>query len=465
MYRMVLLLGLLVFSCAKNKEGDAYLSGEITNPTSKYVVLYHNDVMLDSVGLDANDRFYFRLDEIEEGLYYFFHFPEYQYVYLKKGDSVLMSLDATPGSFDESLVFSGNNQEINNFLIRMFLVHEKEREQISSYYGLSPNGFAAKVDSLRSLKHKELSELARNNDFSEKASAVLRASIDYDYFSHKERYPILPKGKSIKGFQKEFGPEFYSYRSQIELDNKDLYFYQPYNNYLTHYITNLSNEYCLEHCNREILEPWRHQMHLDGHRLSLAGDVIMEQGLRDSYLRSIAINFLLSAHVANKDCDKFVDKFAALCGNEAYKDEIKRAYHSIGNLQPGRELPHLELEDVEGQTTTLKEVSNGRTTVFYFWSAKNVQHFKRVNRHVSELGEIHPNLKFVGISLMTERANWLEMLKMEGLDRNVGQFRANDFKSVQNTFLIRNLNKCLIANDTIIKDGFADIYSSFPKLE
>ena len=50
--------------------------------------------------------------------------PSFNICILQEGDSILIRLNTK--EFDESLVFSGQGSEINNFLIEMFLAHEEE---------------------------------------------------------------------------------------------------------------------------------------------------------------------------------------------------------------------------------------------------------------------------------------------------------------------------------------------------
>ena len=123
MIRLLLSLSLLSVVACSTKTGECpsiTLKGEIVNPTSEYVVLYKDDMVIDSAKLNQDHRFNFNLQGIEEGLYHFDHSPELQYVYLQEGDSTVIRLNTM--EFDESLVFSGDGAAINNFLIEMFLV-------------------------------------------------------------------------------------------------------------------------------------------------------------------------------------------------------------------------------------------------------------------------------------------------------------------------------------------------------
>ena len=107
----------LIYGCdeKKNQSESTYFAGEIVNPTAPHVVLYKGQEPLDTAYLDSDNRFAFTLDKLKDGLYNFNHHPEFQYVFLQKGDSMQIRLNTV--AFDESLVFSGNGEQINNFLI------------------------------------------------------------------------------------------------------------------------------------------------------------------------------------------------------------------------------------------------------------------------------------------------------------------------------------------------------------
>ena len=85
--KRILLYLILVFlaSCSTKQESNeaVYFAGEVVNPTSDYIVLYREDVVVDSAKLNEDNRFSFSLKNIEEGLHHFKHEPELQYIYLE----------------------------------------------------------------------------------------------------------------------------------------------------------------------------------------------------------------------------------------------------------------------------------------------------------------------------------------------------------------------------------------------
>jgi len=462
--RQILLLSFLIgfLSCSEqNTQGETvYFAGEIVNPTSEYVVLYKNDAVVDSAKLDENNRFSFTLENVDEGLHHFDHAPQYQYVYFEKGDSLLIRLNASPAYFDESLVFSGDNEEVNNFMIEMFLTHEDEEPLIYSYFKLSPNDFTAKIDSLRNQKLEELGLLLNNTEISENAHDVAKAAVDYTSFLYKEKYPFYHKKKTGEDTFQQLGKNFYDYRAELNLNDKRLSYFRPYYDFMKHHFGNLSYMACFAKCGQQEFTTAESQLHLNKHKMAMIDSMVTADGLRDNLLRNVAMDYLLKVHMANEECDKFIEDFEALSNNDAHIEEIKHLLKGIKSLQPNQQLPHLVLEDVEGNTTTLKEISKDKNTVFYFWTADQKRHFRNVTKHVAKLQKLHPQHKFVGINLRTTKPEWSTMLNDRGLNVK-NQFRCSDFKSVQSTLIVDHLNKCVVSEDTLIVNAFGNLYASF----
>lgn len=463
MKRLLLFSSLIVFfSCAeKNAPAEAiYFAGEIVNPTSDYVVLFKNEAVVDSARLDENNRFSFSLPDVEEGLHHFKHSPQLQYVFLEKGDSLLIRLNASPAYFDESLVFSGDNDVVNNFMIEMFLTHEDEEHVVYSYFKLPPDDFSRKMDSLRSQKLEELELLLNNEEISENGYALAKASVDYTSFLYKEKYPFYHKKKTGEDTFHQLSADFYGYRKELNLNDKRLSYFKPYYDFMKHHFGNLSYMACLKDCKKEEFHSADGQLHLNKHKMVMIDSLVTEEHLRDNLLRNVAMDFLLKVHMANDECHRFVQDFESLSNNDAHIQEIKSLFKGIKNLQPNQELPHLVLEDTEGHTTTLKEISRNGNTVFYFWTADQKRHFKNVSKQIKKLKKLHPEHKFVGINLNTTKPEWNAILQETNFDLQ-NQYRGENFETVQNTLIVDHLNKCVLTKDTLIINAFGNLYASF----
>ncbi len=459
-----LLLGLTVLSslvsCSGTSENKSsiYFGGEIVNPTSDYVVLYHNDAYVDSVKLDNNNHFAFRFDNIEEGLYHFDHAPELQYVYLSKGDSLLARLNTV--EFDESLVYSGKGSEINNFLIEVFLKNEKEEDIVKDFYVMDPETFSKKIDSLHTAKVNHLKDLALESEFSDRAYAMAEASIDYNTYITKEKYPFYHKKRTGEETIHELDDSFYEYRKKIDLNNKDLTYFRPYFDFMKWHFGNMSYTACLEDCTSDNKEPVVDRLHFNKHKLALVDSLVHQVELRDILFRNVAMDYLLREHKTSEEASAFIEKFKKLSSNDQHKEEIDLLYKGIKNLQPNTALPNLLVKNMNNEEVSIKELANNKkNTVFYFWTAEQKRHFRNVNQHITSLEEKYPHYNFIGINLRTNYNQWQQLMEEYQLDTNKQYFGEN-FKELQMAMIIDGLNKCVIAKDTVIVDGFANLYTS-----
>jgi hypothetical protein len=145
---LLCIVSLIIFSCNNQEDGaplSTYVGGEIVNPKGDYIVFYKDEQFLDSVKLDANNNFIYKVENIKPGLYSFSH-KEYQVFYLKPSDSLMLRVNTL--DFDESLSYTGIGAERNNFLMEMFLQNEKEIILMPKLYKLAPLDFEEKLDSL-----------------------------------------------------------------------------------------------------------------------------------------------------------------------------------------------------------------------------------------------------------------------------------------------------------------------------
>ena len=144
---------LILASCTNSKVDKTYFGGQIINPKSDYVILFEKEIPIDTFYLEDNNRFLAEIKNIKEGLYYFRHADEFQYIYLEPKDSILIRLNTL--NFDESLVFSGKGAERNNFLLDCYMNAEKENEGFYDYYKLNPTRFTKVVNTLEMRLLKE----------------------------------------------------------------------------------------------------------------------------------------------------------------------------------------------------------------------------------------------------------------------------------------------------------------------
>lgn len=457
--KLLYLFLFILAGCNEGKENSpsVFFSGEIVNPTSEHVVLYKGDVVIDSSALDVNNMFSFKLDSIEDGLYHFNHAPEYQYVYLEKGDSLLIRLNTV--DFDESLVFSGTGEEVNNFMIEIYLANEGEMNLIDRLYSLEPEEFSGKIDSLEKLKIGLLKDLTLESALSEKAFQIAKANIVYNYATFKERYPFRHKRLSKKKEVPKLSKDFYRYRKNLTYNNKDFTYLRPYYEYMVNHFGNLSYMSCSHGCDIKDKMVKNH-LHFNKHKLKLIDSLVEEKELKDNLFRNVAIDYLLKVHDTEANNKIFIEVFHALSGNNKHIDEIDDLYEGIRNIQPNKRIPNIEVSNFNGEKVSLQNIAKNKKTVFYFWSGSNKKHLENMSKRVMELSHKKPNYNFVGINIQTKDDDWKALTQTAGFNY-MNQYRADNFEELTRALIVYPMNKCIITENEMIVDAFGDIYRSF----
>ncbi|MGI9553175.1 MAG: transaldolase [Aurantibacter sp.] len=455
--KLLYLFLILLAGCGKGEKGSpsVFFTGEIVNPTSGHVVLYKGDDTIDSAKLDDQNRFTFRLDSISDGLYHFNHAPEYQYVYLKQGDSLAIRLNTV--AFDESLVFSGTGEEINNFLLELFLANEDENATIYSSFRLEPEEFTQKLDSLAAQKLEQLDNLKSEGGLTDKEVKIAKASIVYEYNSFKERYPFVHRKYTKDKKIRDLPDNFYDYRKNLSFGDSDLTYLRPYYNFMNNHFGNVSYMSCSEKCDVKNDEV-KNYLHFNKHKLKLIDSIVEEKELKDNLFRKVAIDYLLKAHDTEENNEVFIEQFHKLSNNNRHIKEIDELYQGIRNIQPNKDIPEVLVNNTEGIKVSLKDISKDKKTVFYFWSGSDKRHFNEVTKRIMSLASRKPDYSLVGINIRTEEANWRGMLQTANLDPST-QYRSENFDELTRALIIYPINKCIIAEDGKIVNAFCDIFS------
>ena len=240
-YFISAILIILIFSCKTAKEDTAltYFGGEIINPKANFVLLLKDDIVIDTLFLDDNNRFLNNYEAINEGLYTFKHGNEFQYIYLKPADSLLVRLNTW--DFDESLVFSGDGSAKNEFLINLFLQNEEEEMEMYQYFNLGEVKFQKVIDSLSAKRGTIFHDfLTTEDNLSENFKKLASAAINFPLYRFKEVYPFYyKKFNKLDNFPK-LSNTYYNYRKNINLNEEDLVLLYTYQNYVVSYLYNLS---------------------------------------------------------------------------------------------------------------------------------------------------------------------------------------------------------------------------------
>ena len=451
---LLILACIFAYSCGviDKRPSPVYFGGEIVNPTSPYVVLFKDDLVIDSAKLDRSNRFKINFIAESEGLYHFDHSPQFHYVYLEKGDSLNLRLNTL--EFDESIVFSGKGEEINNFIVELFLANEEDDRIVDQYFQLEPDVFNEKIESIRHEKLQQLSSLLKEVSLSSRATALINATIDYNAFIYKEKYPFYHKRATHEENLHNIPSKFYSYRKELSLNNKDLIYFRPYYNFMKYHLGNLAYMECKEFCLNS--SDTKGAIHFNEHKLKLIDSLIQEKKLKDNLYRNVVMHYLLKVRDTPENTLSFMETFKAYSPVNTHMDEINQLYKDINNLQPNNTIPNLMVQNSDGRSVGLNDISKDKKVIIYFWSAKHENHFKNVQARLNSIASQYPEHTFIGINRGTDYNQWQSMIELYQLNR-ANQYRSEDYEMLKTSLVIDHMNKSIIIENGRIVNGFADI--------
>ena len=448
--KLIILAIILFFSNScnnKNSVDNFFLGGEIINPSSNYVNFYYNNIKIDSIELNSENKFFKNLENIQPGVYRIEHIPENQYIIIENGDSLWIRVNVE--DFKESLSFSGRGSSKNNFLVDMSNLNDYENDFLSQIYNQGSYDYKIVIDSLMDEK-KDIWELF-NKSVNQRnlGRKITKASIKYNYYNKLERYALL-RGREWSKDERE---EYFSYRDEVNLNDSELSLFEPYVTYLM----NFFNEKTLD--SGEVYSYAKNNTDFNIKKLLIIDSQINDPYLKNNLARATAIEEILN--FKNNDLhDEFIDYYTYVNTSNRYLDEITKLYNDIDKMKKGNVLPEVNILDFNGNTTSSSEEFLGSKTFIYFWSQTQMNHYRRTIRRVEELKQQYPQYRFVGICIQPYTDMVSQAQNILNLDLS-NQFSFKDFESSSKDWVLTFLNKTIVTDEKVkIIDGFSNLFTN-----
>ena len=438
---IALLLVTALTGCAGTSEKNStYFGGKIINPKSNFVVLYDNEVVLDTLYLDENDTFLGEVEFLNEGLYYFKHGNEHQYIYLEPKDSVLIRLNTW--DFDESLVFSGKGAERNNLLIDCFLEAEKDDKLFYSYYEKTPAEFRLKVDSIEKKRLETFNDFdLKHPEESEEYKEVLKIALTYPLYAKVESYPIAHNAMSKDHLNVELNRSFYKHRDIINLDNDSIMYFYAY------------RDLVLSHLYNKVTTAG-HDYQSDEFTVSLLRTIANElrnEDTRNAILRQTVIGHFYRKSSCNVNNDAF-ETFFSLSTNDGDKKQVKMLLSDSRKLHKGKKVHDFKIKDYNKTQRSIKSLIKGKNSVVYFWNPSYVSKDYIASR-INFLSREYPNINFIGIKIDGKGKDRIKKIDIKS------QYYI-DSKSIANDFLTSKMPRTLLINKKgVVTNGYASLSS------
>lgn len=396
-----ILIAILLIGCKSDgnqNNGDyAYIGGEIINPIDDFVIISKSKKNLDTIKLDGNNRFLYKLNNLEAGLYSFkLRSPiglEYQMILIEPKDSILFRLNTT--DFDESLVYTGKGAKKNNYLIDEFLRNEKAEKKVFEYCQLDAVAYQKEIDSIKSYKLKKLKKFKNKYETSDLFDKIALSNIEYNYYFNKEVYPFVHYGGNKNNILNALPKDFYSYRTTINYNDnfqKDNF---TYNTFLRSSFSNIALKEHYKHAKNDYFKSTDLCYNLD--RLALIDSLITDNEIKEQLLYDYTMRFL---HKSNsvKNNNAILNYYTRTSTNGDWKEKITQYTNTLNNLKTGNIFPEIKLLDTNNTETSFSEVINS-LTVINFWSQAYYNHFKESQNKIKELKIKYPEVSFIVVNI------------------------------------------------------------------
>lgn len=433
---IVPLLLILFIGCKKSKNSQrTYFGGKIINPKDNFVILFNYKGVIDSLPLTKDNTFLGTFDSIQEGLYYFKHGLEHQYVYLEPNDSLLLRLNTW--DFDESLVFSGKNAARNNILIETFLQNEREEKAFYTVYDVDAVTFNQKIDSLKVLKKKQLKRyITENNETSATFLSLLQMALNYPIATKLEHYVI---NNNLRSKPQKLAATFLKHRINMSINTDSLLFFYPYNDYL---ITSLYNDIYQKGLKKDS----------DAFTIELLKNIntkIESEELRNKLLYQTTIK-----HFYNKSSCKLNTKvfytFFKFNSNIDDKKKIQRLLNDTKQVQKNKKLPSFTLVNASGIQKEITEYIKNKKTAIYFKNSEFASD-EWVASRINLLMNKNPAVNFIIVNLNDDKDHYIKKIDIQK------QYHLNE-KSAAHNFLTSKFPRIILINKKgIVENGFGAI--------
>lgn len=441
-----LLLLVVVIGCHKF-QGDsneyAYLGGEIINPKSDFIILYDTKGKIsDTLRLDTENRFLHKIDSLQTGVYSIRHGGEYQIVLLEPTDSILFRLNTY--DFDESLVFTGHGARKNNYLLRIFLENELESKKLMDYSQMEPEQFDSFIEQRRLDQIKRFHDFADKKEVSPYCRAIIEANINYNNYADKEIYPFAYYGENKLIHVKDLPDGFYNHRNDINYNATDLSQFFSYNRFMFSHIDNLALTDFYEK-NDFHSKFNRHDLDYNKAKLDIIDSIISDVSIKNNLLKYKTRDFISHNHSETETLE-FLNYFLTKTTNEDDKDYMNDMVASLNRLRPGKNLPSLDVLDVNTNEHNLNALIN-KPTLIYFWSSNYKMQYRNSHYRVNELKEEFPNVDFISINLNDNEVDYWKSILNQYKFPIEREYIFKDPRMARKTLAINYVNKVIVVNE------------------
>jgi hypothetical protein len=139
---------------------------------------------------------------------------------------------------------------------------------------------------------------------------------------------------------------------------------------------------------------------------------------------------------------------------------IKNLFKNTQGLQPGHQLPAIEVINDNNKNLNINSIFNN-TTVIYFWDNASRYHFENSHIKVNTLSKLFPTIDFISVNINSMHTNvWKNMIyaKQFNIDN---EYRFSNPLFAKKRLAINYIKKILIVDKKgVILNSTANLFDS-----
>jgi hypothetical protein len=465
-FLLVFFVTIITVSCNSKVDsscGQAFIGGEIVNPVNDHLVLYDDTSPIDTLYLDKNNRFSYKIETLSPGLHSFIHGGEYQVIVLEPNDSIMLRLNTL--DFDKSLVFTGRGAKKNNYLINLYNALDDEDKIIYEASKLPPEQFLTVVDSLKTDKLDRLNRFTTKYECSTLFKKVALANIIYSYATHKELYPFRYFGRHKLKDRSSLPTNFYDFRKEVDYNDDLLKDFYPYYNFLFPHFNNVALDRYFELTKDTVFN--RNSLVYNLNKLDIMDKMVTNEAIKNNLLKYATRNFLSYSN-SDEDSDAMYQSYQNKSTDKENSEYIADLYKTIKKLRPGNKFPDVEVLNYKNDVVGIKSLFD-KPTVVYFWSHAIRNHFKNSHLKAEALKKAYPNINFISVNINADKSTiWKRLLHQNNFSlKNEYRFRDPDAAKkilaihyINKVMVVDRNNRIVVSNGNMFRSDFKELLNS-----
>ncbi len=410
MKKLLLFISLifLVVSCKQEQSKKVVLLGELKNSTgtdSVFLKAQGDLVTLDlAAKLGEKGDFKFNLEIEAPGYYYLQCGKNYFELFLSPGDS--LNLNADISNMDNSLVYSGNGADNNNFMVEMKKASPTDSPE--TIFGYDEANFSKFNDSLLDARNKMLIDSANKNEKITKGFVEVQKNVNlYKWANNCVLYkPYHAYYSKVENFKTS--DKFDEYLKKVNLNDAGLLGIAPYSQFLAAYFQVKAQDEALKDTIKYNSSVAYLNLTLELYAKEITDPKILELVTFNSLFDEVRFS-------GTKNAKDKIEKFIAETKNQTYVSKIKSEIEKWKNCEPGKQMKDYKFQDVNGKEVAFSSFK-GKLVYIDVWATwcgpckGEIPSLKKLEEKYKK-----DKIVFVSVSVDEQKQDWLDMVKNDKL--------------------------------------------------